>query len=132
MAFPYLDCDLLQFLMAIPGEVQSHDGVPRGLMREAMRGVVPDEIVNRRTKGEFTQLANQSIDDDFPLIADMLGPNSMSVRLGFVNGPVLWRVLDDWRTSIRRSRDARLTNRVIDLCGMELLLRRFSPSNERA
>lgn len=132
MAFPYLDCDLLQFLMAIPGEVQSHDGIPRGLMREAMRGVVPDEVVNRRTKGEFTQLANQSIDDDFPLIANMLGPTSMSVRLGFVNGPALWKVLDEWRMSIRRSRDARLTNRVIDLCGMELLLRRFSPGEERA
>jgi len=132
MAFPYLDCDLLQFLMAIPGDVQSHDGVPRGLMREAMRGIVPDAIVDRRSKGEFTQLANQSIDDDFSLISEILGPTAMSVRLGYVDGPVLWNLLDQWRTSIRVARDARLTNRVIDLCGIELLLRRFAGQEERA
>jgi len=126
MAFPYLDCDLLQFLMAIPGDVQSHDGVPRGLMREAMRGIVPDVVVDRRSKGEFTQLANRSIDDDFPLISEILGPTAMSVRLGYVDGPVLWDLLDQWRTSIRSAPDARLANRVIDLCGMELLLRRFA------
>lgn len=133
MAFPYLDCDFLQFLMAIPGDIQSRDGVPRGLMREAMRGLVPDPVVNRRSKGEFTQLANQSIEQDFPLIVDILGPTSMSVRLGYVNGPVLWRTLDEWKTSIGGAHDARLTNRVIDLCGMELLLRRFAcAGDERA
>ena len=133
MAFPYLDCDLLQFLMAIPGDVQSHDGVPRGLMREAMRGIVPDAVIDRRSKGEFTQLANRSIADDFPLISEILGPTALSVRLGYVDGPVLWTLLDQWRTSIRTARDARLANRVIDLCGMELLLRRFAGhAQERA
>jgi asparagine synthase (glutamine-hydrolysing) len=130
IAFPYLDCDLLQFLMAIPGDVQSHEGVPRGLMRVAMRGLVPDSVVNRRSKGEFTLLANQSIEEDFALISDILGPTSMSVRLGYLDGPALWKRLDDWRSSIRGSRDARLTNRVIDLCGMELLLRRFAGQDE--
>jgi hypothetical protein len=95
-------------------------------MREAMRGLVPDAVVTRRSKGEFTQLANQSIEFDFSRIADILGPTSMSVRLGYVDGPVLWKLLDEWRTSIRDSSNARLANRVIDLCGMELLLRRFA------
>ena len=131
MAFPYLDCDLLQFLMAIPGDVQSHEGVPRGLMREAMRGTVPDAVIDRRSKGEFTQLANRSIADDFPLISEILGPTALSVRLGYVDGPVLWALLDQWRASIRTARDARLANRVIDLCGMELLLRRFAGQGER-
>jgi hypothetical protein len=130
IAFPYLDCDLLQFLMAIPGDIQSHDGVPRGLMREAMRGLVPDAVVNRRTKGEFTQLANQSIGYDFSMISDILGPTALSVRLGYVDGPVLWKLLEDWRTAIQVSSNARLTNRVIDLCGMELLLRRFEWQGE--
>jgi asparagine synthase (glutamine-hydrolysing) len=132
IAFPYLDCDLLQFLMAIPGDVQSHDGIPRGLMRVAMLGVVPDSVVNRRSKGEFTLLANQSIENDYSMISDILGPTSMSVRLGYLDGPVLWKHLDDWRSLIRGSRDARLTNRVIDLCGMELLLRRFAGQSEES
>jgi asparagine synthase (glutamine-hydrolysing) len=126
MAFPYLDGDLLQFLMAIPGDVQSHDGVPRGLMREAMRGIVPDAVVGRRTKGEFTHLANQSIEQDFPFISEILGPTALAVRLGYVEGAVLWRTLDEWRLAIRAANNTSLTNRVIDLCGIELLLRRFT------
>ena len=32
-AFPMLDRDLIQFLLAVPGHVQHHDGVPRALLR---------------------------------------------------------------------------------------------------
>ena len=66
-----LDAALLQFLMRIPGDVQSHDGVPRGLMRAAMRGTVPNAIIDRRSKGEFTHLANASIDHDFAAIREI-------------------------------------------------------------
>jgi asparagine synthase (glutamine-hydrolysing) len=125
VAFPYLDRDLIQFLMGIPGEIQSHDGVPRGLMRRAMRGVVPDVIVDRRGKGEFTHLINKSIDDDFAAIAELLGPSALSVQRGLVDGAVLWKLLPEWRQSIRVAEDAVLSNRVIDLCGLEMLLRRF-------
>ncbi len=132
IAFPYLDADVLQFLMSIPGEVQSHDAVPRGLMREAMRGLVPDAVVNRRSKGEFTYLANRSIEIDFPQIADLLGPSSLSVAFGYVEGPELWRLLADWRTGIRASDNATLTNRLLELCGMELLLREFTTERRAA
>lgn len=126
MAFPYLDCDLLQFLMSIPGEVQSHGGVPRGLMRKAMEGIVPDTIVTRRSKGEFTQLANEGIERDFEKIVEILGPSSLAVRFGYLEGPTLWSLLDEWRTTIQSSQSAIVTNRVVDLCGMELLLRQFT------
>ena len=89
IAFPYLDCALLQFLMSIPGDIQSRDGVPRGLMRAAMRRVVPQAIVDRRCKGEFTQLTNETIEHDFDAIATLLGPSASCVQLGYVDGTVL-------------------------------------------
>ena len=125
VAFPYLDCDLIQFLMSIPGEVQSHDGVPRGLMRRAMRGLVPDTIIDRRSKGEFTSLMNQGIEGDFGAICDVLGPSAMSVRLGYVDGAVLRHRLREWRPAVRTAGDAVLTNRIVHLCGFEMLLRQF-------
>ena len=127
---PYLDCDLIQFLIGIPGEIQSHDGVPRGLMRHTMRGIVPNAIIDRSSKGEFTQLTNQSIEHDFAAISEILGPSALSVRLGYVDGPVLWKLLPQWREAIRRADDAVLTNRVVDLCGFELLLRAYFPGPE--
>jgi hypothetical protein len=105
--------------------VQSHDGVPRGLMREAMRGTVPDAIVDRRSKGQFTHLANESIAHDFPAIREILGPTALSVQFGYVDGPMLWKQLDQWRGAINAADDAVLTNRLVDLCGIELFLRRF-------
>lgn len=126
IAFPYLDRDLIQFLMSIPGDMQSYDGVQRGLMREAMRGTVPDAIIERRDKGEFTHLGPQSIERDFSAIRDLLGPSAASVRLGYVDGPVLWKQLEQWRTLMGASSNV-LTSRITDLCGLELLLRRFFP-----
>ena len=130
VAFPYLDCDLIQFLMTIPGEIQSHDGVPRGLMRRAMRGLVPDRIIDRRSKGEFTSLMNQGIEGDFGAICDVLGPSAMSVRLGYVDGAVLRRRLREWRPAVRNAGDAVLTNRIVHLCGFEMLLRQFFSNSE--
>ena len=49
---PFLDRDLIAYLMAIPGEVQNRGGVPRALLREAMRGIVPDEILARRWRAD--------------------------------------------------------------------------------
>ncbi len=126
IAFPYLDVDLVQFLMSIPGEIQSHDGVPRGLMRQAMRGLVPDVVVDRRSKGEFTQLANRSLEQDFSIIADTLGPSSLAVQLGYVDGPALWSLLPEWKSALSRASTATLANRLLELCGIELLLRQYT------
>jgi asparagine synthase (glutamine-hydrolysing) len=125
MAFPYLDANLVEFLMGIPGDVQSHGGVPRGLMRAAMRRVTPDAIVDRQTKGEFTHLVNATIEHDFDAISRILNPSALSVQYGYVDGPVLQRSLRDWRATARNAEDAVVANRVAGLCGFELLLRRF-------
>ena len=49
---PFLDRDLIAYLMSIPGHVQNRGGVPRALLRDAMRGVVPDPILRRRWRAE--------------------------------------------------------------------------------
>ena len=56
---PFLDRDVLAYLMSIPGEVQNHKGVPRALLRDAMRGIVPDVILERRWKDEDSALARE-------------------------------------------------------------------------
>ena len=131
VAFPYLDCDLILFLNSIPGEVQSHDGVPRGLMRQAMRGVVPDVVIDRRSKGEFTHLMNEGVVNDFGAICDLLGPSAMAVRFGYLDGAGLCKQSPAERhEALRRSADAVLTNRIVHLCGFELLLRQFFSHSE--
>jgi asparagine synthase (glutamine-hydrolysing) len=49
---PFLDRDVIAYLMSIPGEMVNHDGVPRALLRDAMRGIVPDVVLRRTWKME--------------------------------------------------------------------------------
>jgi asparagine synthase (glutamine-hydrolysing) len=48
--YPYLDRDLLEFMYAIPREQQVRPGQRRSLMRRALVGIVPDELLNRKRK----------------------------------------------------------------------------------
>ena len=48
--YPYLDRDLLEFLYAIPRQQLVRPKERRSLMRRALQGIVPDEVLNRRRK----------------------------------------------------------------------------------
>ena len=53
--YPYLDRDLLEFLFAIPREQLVRPGQRRSLMRRALSGIVPDEVLNRKRKAFVTR-----------------------------------------------------------------------------
>ncbi len=48
--YPYLDRDLLEFLYAIPRQQLVRPKERRSLMRRALKGIVPEEVLNRRRK----------------------------------------------------------------------------------
>lgn len=48
--YPYLDRDLLEFIWSIPRQQLVRPGQRRSLMRRALWGIVPDEILNRKRK----------------------------------------------------------------------------------
>lgn len=49
--YPYLDRDLIEFVMAIPADQLLRPGERRSLMRRSLIGCVPEDIRLRRTKG---------------------------------------------------------------------------------
>src|SRR5205823_4919139 len=85
MAFPFLDRDVIQFMMSVPGAVVNQDGVPKAILRRAERGMVPDRILGRKTKADFTAVVNEGIRQDCAGAASTtVGVNSVSVARGFV------------------------------------------------
>jgi asparagine synthase (glutamine-hydrolysing) len=48
--YPYLDRDLLEFIFAVPREQLVRPGQRRSLMRRALGGLVPNEILTRKRK----------------------------------------------------------------------------------
>ena len=125
-AFPFLDRELLAFLMAVPGDIQARDGVPRGLFRDAMRGVLPDAVRERAWKADFTDVVNDGVARDRRAIADALGPDCHGVRRGYLDagrlGPEVARLstgsggadsVDSWELA--------------DLFALEIWLQVFCP-----
>ena len=82
--YPYLDRDLLEFMFAIPREQLVRSTQRRSLMRRALVGVVPDEILNRKGKAFVARAPMVAISNDWARFAEMT-QNMLSSSLGIVD-----------------------------------------------
>lgn len=87
--YPYLDRDLLEFLFSIPREQVLRSKQRRSLVRRALAGIVPDEILNRRRKAFAIRAPLKSLSRDW----DMLFTNRRPIAqcLGIVDPEKLLR-----------------------------------------
>jgi asparagine synthase (glutamine-hydrolysing) len=91
--FPFLDRDFLEFLFAIPRAQVMRPGQYRSLMRRALAGIVPSEILNRTRKAFAARrpaLKICSIAED----ARELFSNPLTACFGYVNRNEFLRTLD--------------------------------------
>jgi asparagine synthase (glutamine-hydrolysing) len=124
-SFPFLDRDLVEFLMGVPGTVLARDGVPKALLRASLQGVVPDAILGRRTKGDFTEDINRSARQDFAALVNLLGPDPVAVQLGYLDADKLKRGLAAASAALARSTTSVISWRVTAVAALELWLREF-------
>jgi asparagine synthase (glutamine-hydrolysing) len=130
-AVPFLDREVLAFLMAIPGEVQNPDGVPRGLMREAMRGVLPESVRTRRGKADFSYIVNGGVAKDLPVLSQMLTANSLGVSLGYVDATRLAPAVARLSADLVAGASCENSWDLADLVGLEVWLRVFLDKSSR-
>jgi asparagine synthase (glutamine-hydrolysing) len=110
--YPFRDRDLVAFLMAIPGDIVNWQGVPKGLLRHALTGVLPDAVRDRRWKADFTEVNRDAAERERPHHARLVPRNALSVRAGLVDGERLAQgALVDWQLA--------------DPIGLEFWLRNF-------
>src|SRR5205823_2599975 len=103
-AYPFLDRDLISFLISIPGEMLCPDGVPKGILRRALRGTLPDSIATRRWKGRVDGEVRQGFQAEFETLYGLLNGDSTAVREGYMNRGNLDRGLDTLRVSFASGR----------------------------
>lgn len=58
-AYPLLDLRVIETCLSAPPTAFAKDGVPRSLLRNAVKGVIPEEIEERRTKSTFAKSADK-------------------------------------------------------------------------
>jgi asparagine synthase (glutamine-hydrolysing) len=69
--YPYIDRDLLDFVFAIPADQLVRPTQSRSLMRRALAGIVPDEILNRKMKAFVCRAPLAEVLRNWPRLAQM-------------------------------------------------------------
>ena len=94
--YPYLDRDLLEFVYAIPREQLVRVGQRRSLMKRALVGIVPDDLLNRRKKASVPQQSPRNTSTRWPSF-DEVGRSMVTSSLGIVDHNRLEEVLQKAR-----------------------------------
>jgi hypothetical protein len=123
-ATPFLDRDLIQFLMAVPGETQAEGGVPRALVRQGLAGILPEAIRQRRWKGDYSEPVNQGAARDLEAVRRLFANQPRAVALGYVHPGRLGAELDALAPRLRGP-DCLASWELMDLIGLEAWLRVF-------
>ncbi len=124
MSFPFLDPELVAFLMAIPGDVQTAGGVPKAILREAMRGILPEEIVGRSWKADFTFIVRDGMQQDLPILIRSLNGDPLLRSFGYVDESRLQRMLAKMNTPGYCWAEGEISQ-LSNLIGLAFWLRRF-------
>jgi len=90
--YPMLDKDLVEFLFSIPREQLVKPGRRRFMMRRALQGIVPDQILERRRKAFQLRAPLHSLQQAYRRL-DRLWDDSRLADLGFVEVDLLRREL---------------------------------------
>jgi asparagine synthase (glutamine-hydrolysing) len=73
---PFLDRDLLDTISSVPTRHLVRDGYAKALLREAVRGIAPDAVIERRLKVGFNAPLFDLLDVDDPQVRDELMADS--------------------------------------------------------
>lgn len=128
-AYPFLDRDLIGFLMAIPGEFTTHRGVPKSLLRDALGDVLPPNIAARNWKADVTSMEIDAMRNEYPRIAGFLTRDCAAVAAGYVDADTLIEELESGRQQLHGS-NLEVAWATEYLVGLELWLRAFFRGRE--
>jgi asparagine synthase (glutamine-hydrolysing) len=94
--YPFLDRTLIEFLLSIPADQLLRPSERRSLMRRSLAGIVPQEILSRRTKqlgARTPTLVLEKYSDALRKIYQ----TSLSSRLGYIHDAQLLKTICDAR-----------------------------------
>lgn len=94
--YPFLDQTLIEYLLSIPADQLLRPGERRSLMRRSLVGIVPQEILSRRTKqvgARTPMIILEKYWDELQRTYQM----SLSSRLGYIDEAQLLRTICDAR-----------------------------------
>jgi asparagine synthase (glutamine-hydrolysing) len=95
--YPYLDQNLIEFILSIPANQMLRSGERRSLMRRSLAGIVPQEVLSRRTKqvgARTLVLVLEKYWDELQSVCE----TSLCSELGYIREDLFLKVISDART----------------------------------
>jgi asparagine synthase (glutamine-hydrolysing) len=91
--YPYLDRTLIEFLLQLPSEYLAKPGRRRFLMRAALTGIVPEEILERRRKAFLFGSQLTHLRQLAPCLVSLIERSSLA-EYGYVDKTAIHQALD--------------------------------------
>ena len=92
---PFHDLRLTHFLMGVPADMFRLNGLPKYLLRTAMRGTLPEVVRTRRSKTGFGQTILRALQQ---LLATTRVSDLQPVKMGWVDATGFERTLAQWHS----------------------------------
>jgi hypothetical protein len=96
---PFWDLRVIEFALRTPQWVHRSGGKPKMLLRGAMAGHVPEEVITREDKGVFDELMNRGLQERETARAEHALVNGPLAMLPYLRSEVL---LNEFRSYCRR------------------------------
>lgn len=91
---PFLDGDLMELAFSMPGHLKIRNGERKWILKQAMKDVLPDTILNRKKEGFSIPMKNWLRRELQPLMRDLLSPERVA-RRGLFDPDVVTKLMDD-------------------------------------
>jgi asparagine synthase (glutamine-hydrolysing) len=132
IAFPMMDRDLIGFIMAIPGEVCNWQGIPRNLLRRAMKGVLPQAIATRRWKGDFSSLVNNGMKREIPKLSRYVRSGMLAGSFGYVDDDLAVKEIQQMQSSLlTKAKNCEISWSIALILALEVWLQVFFKDSEK-
>jgi asparagine synthase (glutamine-hydrolysing) len=94
--YPYLDQTLIEFILSIPASQLLRLGERRSLMRRSLAGIVPQEILSRRTKQVGDRTPRVTLEKSWGELQNIY-QSPLSSHLGFIDEAQLLKTICEAR-----------------------------------
>jgi asparagine synthase (glutamine-hydrolysing) len=91
---PFLDTAVMELALSMPGDLKIRGGERKWILKQAMKGILPDRILTRRKEGFSIPMKNWLRTDLAPLMQSLLSPERVRSRGLFEPAEVQRRIAE--------------------------------------
>jgi asparagine synthase (glutamine-hydrolysing) len=91
---PFLDADLMELAFSMPGDLKIRNGERKWILKQAMKGTLPESILNRRKEGFSIPMKNWLRRELQPLMRDLLSRDRIA-RRGLFDAERITQLMDE-------------------------------------